>query len=117
MHPYCKQIIFSVQSVIIKCTTINFLGDKCELKTFDGTTFNFNQKNNLYFLKIILVIKKIDLIHYLNDIINLQNKVRGINITGFNDKLHCDICTLGKMNNLRHRKDNAKARNILCLFH
>ena len=125
--PSYKQNIFSVQSAIKKGAKINFSGDTCELETFNGTTFNINQKNNLYFLNNISN-SKINsntlfewhrILGHCNtkDVIKLQNKVLGMNITDLNEKFECDICTLGKMNNFRNRKADNKAKNILDLVH
>ena len=125
--PSNKQNIFSVQSAIKIGAKVNFSVDTCELKTYNGTALNINQKNNLYLLNNISNSKinyntlfewHILLGHCNNkDIIKLQNKVLSFNITDFNDKFNFDICTLRKMTNFRNRKADNKAKNILDLVH
>ena len=110
--PSYKQNIFSVQAATEKGAIIDFSFDKALLTTRNGTRFDINKKDHLYYL-IKCKAESVKLVNHdrrvwhqifghcnIQDVLKLPAIVKGMNITDKTSKI-CETCTLGKMTEFR----------------
>ena len=126
--PSYKQNIFSVQAATEKGAIIDFSSDKASLTTRNGTKFDINKKDRLYYLNkckaqsVKLVNHDLRVWHQIfghcniQDVLKLPAVVKGMNITDKTSKI-CETCTLGKMTEFRSRLPDEKAKLPLELVH
>ena len=110
--PSYKQNIFSVQAATEKGDIIDFSFDKALLTTRNGTRFDINKKDHLYYLNKCKA-ESVKLVNHdhrvwhiifghcnIQDVLKLPAVVKGMNITDKTSKI-CETCTLGKMTEFR----------------
>ena len=126
--PSYKQNIFSVQAATEKGAIVDFSSDKASLTTRNGTKFDINRKDHLYYLNKCKA-KSVKLVNHdfrvwhqifghcnIQDVLKLPAVVKGMNITDKTSKIR-ETCTLGKITEFRSRLPDEKAKLSLELVH
>ena len=124
--PTFKQEILSVRAATKQGVHVNFKPNGANLITNDGTEFEIDQKDELYFINKIVndqgSIRTLQEWHNvlghcnIDDILKLSNVVDGMKITNKVD-FSCDVCLQGKFARYFNRTPDARAENVLGLVH
>lgn len=130
--PSYPQDIFSVKAATTNGASINFQHGRNELIHKNGTKFNIQEYNRLYYLNTVN--EKNDscngcydiqtwheILGHCNydDVSKLQDVVEGMKVKGKIDKsnLNCEVCTQGKFVQSRNREQDTRAKAALELVH
>ncbi|CAM1301865.1 Uncharacterised protein r2_g1167 [Pycnogonum litorale] len=123
--------IFSVQAAAERGATVNFRPTSAELSYKDGTTFNIEKCGKLYYLRTSLS-NNCDVVKYAcdlqewhkilghcnyDDVMQLQNVVKGMHIVGKSKPKDCKTCVLGKMMETRSRIPDTRATEPMGMVH
>lgn len=124
--PSYSQDIFSVRSAVDQGVSVAFTPESSDLVTENGTRFNVQKSNNLYYLYNVNHAKKKtrslqdwhEVLGHCNikDVLNLENAVEGMTISS-KSNFNCESCIKGKMCEYRNRSPDLKAKNVLDLVH
>ena len=126
--PSYKSDIFSVRAATKKGSSVIFTPEYSQLTAKDGTTFELEDREKLYFLnKVSTGNKKINsltlqewhiLLGHCNvkDILKLEKSVKGMHISD-KSEFDCETCVLGKMTQYMNRTPDRKAEKRLELIH
>ena len=126
--PSYKSDIFSVRAATKRGSSVVFTPEYSKLTAKDGTTFELEDREKLYFLnKVSTGNKKITsltlqewhiLLGHCNvkDILKLENSVNGMHISD-KSEFDCETCILGKMTQYMNRTPDRKAEKRLELIH
>ena len=123
--PTYQQDIFSVKAATERGATVVFTPDHAELKAPNGTKFNIQTDQKLYFLNSVSLksgVHSLEEWHRIlghcnvKDVMKLEGIVDGMK---FSDKntFNCETCTLGKMTQYRNRESDKRADRKLELVH
>jgi len=131
--PSYPQDIFSVQAATEKGASVTFSPDYAELVSKDGTIFNIEKHDRLYYLSRCDDNVTSDSINYTcdmkgwhailghcnyDDVLKLESVVDGMKVIGTNCiPGDCNVCVLGKMTQDRSRKPRARSAAPLELVH
>ena len=123
IYLHLTRMFFSSQTASDNVASISFTPGQAVLSACDGTTFDIHKKGRLYYLCSVKS-KTHDLqtwheiLGHCNakDTLELENVVEGMSISDMT-KLDCEVCTLGKMTNIRNKNPNSKAKAPLQLVH
>ena len=122
--PSFSQDIFSVQAASENGASISFQPGQAFLSACDGTQFDIQKKGRLYYLYSVKS-RTHDLQTWheilghcnINDTLKLENAVEGMSISNKKKVSDCEVCTLGKMTNVRNRDPDPRAKAPLELVH
>jgi transposase InsO family protein len=124
--PSYKQDIFSVQAAVSNGANVNFSEGKSELTASNGTVFDIKKKGRLYYLNSVeakVVSRSVEEWHEImghcnvKDVCKLEGVVNGMKISNKCKEFQCDVCTLGKMPQVRSHKPDQKAKSKFELVH
>ena len=126
--PSYKSDIFSVRAATKKGSSVVFTPEYSRLTSKDGTTFQFDEKEKLYFLNKVTTGNKKKNSHTLQewhnilghcnvkDVLKLENVVNGMHISD-KSEFDCETCILGKMTQYMNKTPDRKAEKSLELVH
>ena len=126
--PSYNSDIFSVRAATKSGASVIFTPKYSKLTTKDGTSFEFEDTEKLYFLNKITTGNKKKNSHTLQqwhnilghcnvkDVLKLEGVVKGMHISSKSD-FDCETCTLGKMTQYMNRAPDSKAENSLESIH
>ena len=126
--PSYKSDIFSVRAATEKGSSVVFTPEYSRLTSKDGTTFQFDEKEKLYFLNKVTTGNKKKNSHTLQewhnilghcnvkDVLKLENVVNGMHISD-KSEFDCETCILGKMTQYMNKTSDRKAEKSLELIH
>lgn len=124
--PSYKQDIFSVNAAVEEGGSISLYRRNKRFKSSDGVAFNIEQVGRLYYLNSISTSKNSAstllewhrILGHCNfaDIKKLQSVADGMKITS-HVEVECKTCTAGKMNQVRNRNPDRRAKAPLDLVH
>ena len=134
LYHHTLRTFFSVQAATDKGASVKFEPKSATLVYKNGTTFNIDQHGRLYYLNLYDAESNVETVNYMScdlqrwheifghcnyeDILKLEGVVKGMNITGAKSKPPgCNICTEGKMTQMRNRKADSKSNSTLQLVH
>ena len=115
--PSYNQDIFSVQAATGKGASVEFKPESAELSTPDGTRFEIEKQDRLYFLNktesgtcnVKVRSHPVEEWHKIlghcnvRDVLKLESVVEGMNVTS-KQKFECGTCVKGKMAQYRNRE-------------
>ena len=124
--PTYEHNIFSVHAAVQDGAAISFSDDVKQYVSASGDLFNIEQKGRLYYLNSISSSKNnasslrewhkiLGHCNY-NDVRRLENVVEGMVIKD-DTELECEVCTQGKMCEVRNRKPDTRAKGPLEFVH
>ena len=125
--PSFPQDIFSVHAANQQGVSLEFSPESSCIKTRNGTIFNVETENKLYFVNKISC--KANSSRSLNewhsilghcnkdDVLKLQNVVNGMNISDKSKSEPCETCIKGKFAQYRNKNPDRKAQEVLELVH
>ena len=126
--PSYKSDIFSVRAATKKGASVVFTPEYSTLTTKNGTTFELEDKEKLYFLnKVTTGNQKVNshtlqewhiILGHCNvkDILKLESVVNGMHISD-KSKFDCETCILGKMTQYTNKAPDKKAEERLEMVH
>ena len=126
--PSFQQNIFSIPAATNEGATVNFYNNAGILQ-FGDSSFHIKKTKNLYYINNVVKscveqTKTLQDWHNIlghcnvRDILKLQDHVDGMKIIGTKtEQLNCETCLLGKMNNVRNKQPDVRAKAPLDLIH